>query len=148
MEVILLEPVEGLGHRGARVQVAPGYARNFLLPKKLALPATSAGARMFSEAERLRQQRDEQERKSAQAIAHSLGQASVTIPAQVGEEEKLFGSVTAADIAAALQAQGFSVDRRQVQLEEPLRVLGVYKVDIRLHAELIVPVKVWVTKQQ
>jgi len=147
MEVILLEQVEGLGQRGARVQVASGYARNFLLPKKLALPATSAGARMFADQERIRQQRGEQEHRQAEAVARQLANASVTIPAQVGEEEKLFGSVTAADIADALQGQGFTIDRRQVQLEEPLRVLGVYKVDIRLSADMVVPVKVWITKQ-
>jgi large subunit ribosomal protein L9 len=147
MEVILLEQVEGLGQRGARVQVANGYARNFLLPKKLALPATSAGARMFADRERIRQQRGEQEHRQAEALARQLANASVTIPAQVGEEEKLFGSVTAADIADVLQGQGFTIDRRQVQLEEPLRVLGVYKVDVRLSADMVVPVKVWVTKQ-
>ena len=147
MEVILLEHVEGLGERGAHVQVASGYARNFLLPKRLALPATSAGARTFAAEEHVRQSRAEQERKQAEALAHRLGSVSITIPAQVGEEEKLFGSVTAADIADALQGQGFTIDRRQVQLEEPLRVLGVYKVDIRLSADMVVPVKVWITKQ-
>jgi len=148
MEVILLEHVEGLGERGAHVQVASGYARNFLLPKRLALPATSAGARTFAAEERVRQSRAEQERKQAEALARRLGSASVTIPAQVGEEEKLFGSVTTQDIAEALVAQGFEIDRRQIQLEEPLKVLGVYKIDVRLWQDIVVPVKVWVTKQQ
>jgi len=147
MELILLESVEGLGERGARVEVAPGYARNFLLPKKLALPATSAGAKMFAEADRVRRIRSEQERRQAEGLAKRLAALSVTIPAQVGEDEKLFGSVTAQDIADALGTQGLEVDRRRIQLEEPLRVLGVYKVDVRLHPEITVPLKVWVTKQ-
>ncbi|MFH1145038.1 MAG: 50S ribosomal protein L9 [Candidatus Eisenbacteria bacterium] len=147
MEVILLEEVGGLGVRGAKVQVASGYARNFLLPKKLALPATSAGAKTFAEVERLRHGREDQERRKAEDLARALASVNITIPAQVGEEEKLFGSVTAQDIAEAIQAQGFAIERRQVQLEEPLRVLGVYKVDVRLFQDILVPVKVWVTKQ-
>jgi large subunit ribosomal protein L9 len=147
MDLILLENVEGLGERGTRVEVAAGYARNFLLPKKLALPATSAGAKMFAEAERVRRIRGEQERRHAETLAKQLAAASVTIPAQVGEDEKLFGSVTSQDIADALAAQGFEIERRRIQLEEPLRVLGVYKIDIKLHPEISVPLKVWVTKQ-
>ncbi|MCK4412921.1 MAG: 50S ribosomal protein L9 [Candidatus Eisenbacteria sp.] len=147
MELILLENVAGLGERGARVQVARGYARNFLLPKKLALPATSTGAKMFSEAERVRRSRGEQERHHAEGLAKQLAAASVTIPAQVGEDEKLFGSVTAQDIVDALHAQGLEIERRRIQLEEPLRVLGVYKINVKLHPEISVPLKVWVTKQ-
>jgi large subunit ribosomal protein L9 len=148
MDVILLESVEGLGQRGQRVQVAPGYARNFLLPKSLALPATSAGARMFEQAERARQTRALKEQRDAEAVAQRLKDVSLTIHAQVGEDEKLFGSVTAQDIAEALKGHGFAIDRRQVQLEEPLKVLGVYWVNIKLFQEVGATVKVWVAKQE
>jgi len=147
MEVILLEDVDGLGRRGERREVARGYARNLLLPKKLALPATSAGAKVFAEAERVRRLRGEKESREAQILAEKLAKVSVKIPAQVGEDEKLFGSVTTQDIAAALKAQGFDIDRRKIQLEEPLKVLGVYKVDVKLYQDIQVALKVWVTKE-
>jgi large subunit ribosomal protein L9 len=146
MEVILLHDVQGLGSRGDRKSVASGYARNFLLPRKLALPATSAGAHMFEEGERIRQVRHQKERRQAEALAHRLEKLSVTVHAQVGEDDKLFGSVTAQDIAEAAQAAGFEIDRRQIQLEEPLRALGVYRVDVKLHPEVMVPIKLWVAK--
>ncbi len=148
MEVILLEAIDGLGTRGDRVQVARGYARNYLVPKQLALPATSAGARMFEEAERSRRSRTEKERRGAEALAKQLETVSVTMHAQVGEDEKLFGSVTAADIADALKAQGLEVDRRQVMLEEPIKVLGVYRVELKLYQDITAVVKVWVAKQE
>ncbi|MBD3235112.1 MAG: 50S ribosomal protein L9 [Candidatus Eisenbacteria bacterium] len=147
MEIILLEDVEGLGNRGERVSVAKGYARNYLLPRTLALPATSAGARMFAERERIRQSRADKERNAAEELAHKLSKVSVTLTAQVGEDEKLFGSVTAQDIADALGEQGFDIDRRRIQLEEPIKVLGVYRVDVKLYQEIGATIKVWVAKQ-
>ena len=147
MEVILLENVEGLGQRGERREVARGYARNYLLPRKLALSATSAGARVFAEAERISGIRHDREQHEAQALAGKLEKISLTIPVQVGEDEKLFGSVTAQDIADALKADGFEIERRRIQLEEPLKVLGVYKVEIKLYQGISVPLKVWVTKE-
>ncbi len=146
MRVILLENVPGLGERGESREVASGYARNYLLPRNLALPATSAGARTFAERERIVRARSEKEHRQAEALAHKLEKISVTIAAQVGEDDKLFGSVTAQDIAEAVGKEGFEIDRRQVQLEEPLRALGVYKVDIKLYPEVVVPLKVWVSK--
>ncbi len=148
MKVILLENVEGLGKRGDHVTVANGYARNYLLPMKMALPATSAGARMFAEREQIRKRRVEKERHAAEELKKKLEKVSVSIEAQVGEDEKLFGSVTAQDISEALKAMGFEVDRRRVMLEEPIRVLGVYKVRLALHPEVSTDIKVWVTKKQ
>ncbi len=148
MDIILLESVEGLGTRGDRVQVARGYARNFLLPRNLALPATNAGARMFEQAERARRTRTGKEQREAEALAKQMKDVSLTIHAQVGEDEKLFGSVTTQDIADALKEQGFPVDRRQVQLEEPLKVLGVYWVDVKLFQDISTTLKVWVAKQE
>jgi large subunit ribosomal protein L9 len=147
MEVILLEDVEGLGRRGDRRSVAPGFARNLLLPRKLAIPATSAGAKVFEETERLRRTRGEKEHREAESIARRLEKVSLTIPVQVGEDDRLFGSVTSQDIVDALKQEGFTIERRRVQLEDPIKVLGVYKVDLRLHPEVNVPLKVWVTKQ-
>jgi large subunit ribosomal protein L9 len=147
MEVILLGSVEGLGSRGDRVQVARGYARNYLLPKSLALLATSAGARVFEESERIKKSRAEKDAQLAEALVRRLSKVSLTLPAQVGEDEKLFGSVTAQDIADALKKEGFDVDRRQIQLEEPLKVLGVYWVDLKLYQDIGVTIKVWVARE-
>ena len=147
MDIILLEDVEGLGRRGERRMVARGFARNHLLPLKLAILATSAGAKVFEEAERGRRTRGEKDHREAETLARQLEKVSLTIPAQVGEDEKLFGSVTAQDIVDALEHEGIHVERRRIQLEEPLKVLGVYKVEVKLHADVSVPVKVWVTKQ-
>ncbi len=148
MDVILMEGVEGLGNRGDRVQVARGYARNYLLPKKLALPASSAGARVFEQSERTRKSHAEREQHTAEALAKQMKDLSLTIRAQVGEDEKLFGSVTTQDIADALKEKGFEIDRRNVLLEDPIRVLGVYWVDVKLYKDTRVTLKVWVAKQE
>ena len=148
MEVILLESVEGLGARGDRVQVARGYARNYLVPRNLAILATSAGARVFEEQQRARRGRMEKEQRAAESLAHKLAEVSITLHAQVGEDEKLFGSITSSDIAAALQEKGFQIDKRHVMLEEPLKVLGVYRVDVKLFQDISAAVKVWVAKQE
>lgn len=147
MEVILLDGIEGLGERGDRVAVARGYARNYLLPRKMALLATGAGAAIFEQSERTRRGKVEKEKLAAEQIAKKLRSVSVTIEAQVGEEEKLFGSVTTQDISDALKAQGFEIDRRQIMLEEPLKVLGVYKVDVKLYSEVSATIKVWIAKK-
>jgi large subunit ribosomal protein L9 len=146
MEVILLHDVEGLGSRGDRKTVAGGFARNYLLPRNLALAATGAGARMFEEAERARRARGDKEKRAAEALGHRLEKLSLTVEAQVGEDEKLVGSVTAQDIVEAARAAGFELERRQVQLEEPLRALGVYRIEVKLHPEVVVPIKLWVAK--
>jgi len=148
MEIILLEAVEGLGARGDRVQVARGFARNYLVPRNLAIMATSAGARVFEDQERARRNRSDKERRAAEALAQKMKDVSVTLHAQVGEDEKLFGSITANDIATVLQAQGFTIDKRQVQLEEPLKVLGVYRVEVKLYQDVSAAIKVWVAKQE
>lgn len=147
MEIILLENVTGLGNRGGRVKVADGYARNFLIPNRLAIPATGAGANIYKEAERQRSVRDSRQVKGAEALAGSLEKVNITIPMEAGEEDRLFGSVTAADIAAQLLAQGFEVDKRRINLEEPLKQLGVYSVPVKLHTNVEAQVKVWVVKK-
>lgn len=147
MEVILLEKVPSLGDRGEKVKVKRGYARNYLFPKKLALPATEPNLRVFREEERVLAKSDELAIKAARTQASKLTDTSCTIPVQVGEEDKLYGSVTAADISKVLNDQGFKIDKKQVLLEEPIKQLGVYTIDVKLHREVNAPVKVWVVKE-
>jgi large subunit ribosomal protein L9 len=147
MEVILREDVAHLGKAGDLVTVRDGYARNFLIPRGLAYPATEANKRRL-EAERRRQEaRLASQRAQAESLAERLGAVSLTFTVRAGEGEKLFGSVTAADIAAKLQEQGFEVDKRRVALEEPIRMIGIYKVPIRLDAGVVSEVRVWVVKE-
>lgn len=147
MEVILLDNVPNLGDRGATVKVKSGFARNYLFPRELALPSTQANRRVFAERERILEKRDLLAMATARQSANKLTDVSCTIPVQVGEEDKLYGSVTVADIARSLSEQGHEVDRRQIMLDEPIKQLGVYTVDLRLHREVAVPIKVWVVKE-
>ena len=147
MEVILRRAVDNLGHPGDLVKVSAGYARNFRLPRGYAFEATP-GNRKRIEQERQRLEAAESDRRDqAQAVADRLAEVSLTFSARVGEEGKLFGSVTAADIAQQLEAQGHHVEKRQIDLHEPIRALGVYRVPIRLHADVRPEIKVWVIKQ-
>jgi large subunit ribosomal protein L9 len=147
MEVILRNAVDKLGHPGDIVSVSPGYARNFLLPRGLAYEAT-AGNRKRIASEKSRLEALENERiEAAKAIADKLAEVSVTFAARVGEEGKLFGSVTTADIAHQLEAQGFKIEKRQIELNEPIKTLGMYQVGIRLHADVHPEIKVWIIKQ-
>lgn len=147
MEIILRQAVENLGKPGDVVKVKPGYARNYLLPHGLAYEATPGNLkRIQQERERLEAAENER-RTAAQGLAEKLEQVSLTFSARVGDEGKLFGSVTAADIAAQLEAQGFHIEKRQIDLHEPIKALGVYRVPIRLHADVKPEVRVWVIKQ-
>jgi len=147
MDVILLDSIHKLGNRGEMVKVKPGYARNYLFPRKLALPATEANRRVFRENERMLVRRDAQEMEAARAAAARLAGAAVSITVQVGEEDKMYGSVTTLDIFRELQEKGYELDRRQIQLEEPIKQLGEYTVNVRLHREIMAPVRVSVVKQ-
>ena len=147
MEIILRQAVENLGKPGEVVKVKNGYARNYLLPHGLAYEATPGNLkRIKQERERLEAAENER-RASAQTVAERLEQVSLTFSARVGEEGKLFGSVTAADIAQQLESQGFHLEKRQIDLHEPIKALGVYRVPIRLHADVKPEVRVWVIKQ-
>jgi len=147
MEIILRQGVENLGKPGDVVKVKAGYARNYLLPHGLAYEATPGNLKRIQQ-ERDRLEAAENERRNAaQGYAEKLEQVSLTFSARVGEEGKLFGSVTAADIAQQLEAQGFHVERRQIDLHEPIKALGVYRVPVRLHADVKPEVRVWVIKQ-
>ncbi len=147
MEVILREHVENLGKRGEIVKVADGYARNYLLPRKLALPATG-GNRMHVERERkIMESRESDEKAAAEAIASRLNTIDIAIARRVGDTEQLYGSVTAADIVDFLKAKGFEVDRRKLILPEAIKSLGEYDVPLKLHREVTVPLKVRVVKE-
>jgi large subunit ribosomal protein L9 len=147
MEVILRQAVENLGKPGDVVKVTNGYARNFLLPRGIAFEATPGNLKRIAQ-EKDRLQAAENERKAAaEKLAEKLEQVSLTFSARVGEEGKLFGSVTTADIAQQLESQGFDIEKRQIDLHEPLKALGVFRVPVRLHAEVKPEIKVWVIKQ-
>ena len=142
MEVILREHVDNLGRRGDVVKVAAGYARNYLLPRKLALAVTDNNKRQIEREKKVAEVRDAEERGQADAIAQRLAQLEIEIARRVGENETLYGSVTSADIAQALQAKGFDIDKRRIQLHDPLKALGETMVPVRIHRDVTAPVKV------
>lgn len=147
MEVILLKSLSPLGNRGDTVKVTAGYARNYLFPRGIAVLATNSSRRSLTEDDKVRNRRDIVEMRSAKDIAGKLADVSVTITVKVGEDDKLYGSVTSADVAKELEGQGFKFDKKHVHLEEPIKKVGVYTVDVKLHREVVVPIKVWVVKQ-
>ena len=146
-EVILMTGVEGLGEEGAVVRVAEGYARNYLLPRKLAAPVTEAARRRI---EKSRQEREEQhvrETAGARDMARRLEQASCTIAVKTGEGGKMFGSVSVNDIVNALKEQGVTLEKKQVLLGDPIRELGVFQVPVKLHPDVETTLKVWVVEE-
>jgi large subunit ribosomal protein L9 len=147
MEVILREHVENLGRRGDIVKVAEGYARNYLLPRKLALAVTDSNKRQIERERKIADAREAEEKTRAEAVASRLANVEIAISRRVGENDTLYGSVTAADIAQALETQGFEIDKRRVQLAEPLKQLGEVTVSIKIHRDVTAQVKVAVTKE-
>lgn len=147
MDVILRHAVENLGKPGDVVKVKNGYARNYLLPHNLAYEATPGNLKRIQQERDRLEAAENQRRGTAQELATKLEQVSLTFAARVGEEGKLFGSVTAADIAQQLEQQGHHIEKRQVDLHEPIKALGVYRVPIRLHADVKPEIRVWVIKQ-
>ena len=146
MEVILRQAVDKLGHPGDIVKVSAGYARNFLLPRGVAYEATAGNKKRIAQEKDRLQAAENARVASAQEFASKLEQVSLTFSARVGDEGKLFGSVTTSDIAEQLKAQGLDVEKRMIDLHEPIRALGVYKVPIKLHADVKPEIKVWVIK--
>jgi large subunit ribosomal protein L9 len=143
-EIILTAPVENLGAEGDTVTVADGYARNFLFPKGLAMPASAANLRRVESLRKKRAATLAAQLDDAKATATKLVKQSYTITAAAGEDGKLYGSVTSADISEALQKEGIEVDRRKIILEHPIRELGIYDVDVKLHPEVATKAKIWV----
>jgi large subunit ribosomal protein L9 len=146
MKVILRSDVERLGKIGEVVTVAAGYARNYLLPRGLALEATPRSMELIEIEGRREQKAQLQKKEEAGGLAQKLEQLSLTVNKQVGEGDKIFGTVTAMEVAEALEKEGHSVDKRKIALEEPIKALGIYTVPIKLHADVTAKVKLWVVK--
>ena len=142
MEIILKQQVENLGKPGERLSVSNGYARNFLLPKGLAIQATKSNIAQLEHEMRLIEQRKQKEIKDAEKIGNKIRSLSCVLKRKVGEQDKLFGSVTSIDIANALKEHGVDIDRKLIQLEEPIKELGTHKVPIEVHPQVVVELKV------
>jgi len=147
MEIILREKVEKLGAKGDIVRVSDGYARNFLLPKKLAALATPANIRQIEQEKAAAIRQEAREKQDAEALSQQLSNVSVTLTRRVGENEVLYGSVTSMDIAEALQAKGFNIDKRKIELDDAIKSVGRFDVPVRLHREVTVLVSVEVSKE-
>jgi large subunit ribosomal protein L9 len=145
MELILREDIEHLGHRGDLVKVTAGYARNYLLPKRLAVAATESNKKIVEQERQGHVRREAKLEGEAQDLAKLLSGVSITIRQKAGEEGHLFGSVTSKDIAEALEKQNYSIDRRKIQLEHPIKQVGEYKVPVKLHKDVVVEIPVTVT---
>ena len=142
MEVILREHVDNVGRRGEVVKVADGYARNYLLPRKLALLVTEGNRKQIEREREKFEAKESEERKVAEAIAERLTSVEIEIGRKVGETQALYGSVTSGDIAEALNARGFEIDRRKLQLNEPIKKLGEYDVPVKLARDVVARIKV------
>ena len=147
MEIILREDVENLGARGQLLKVANGYARNYLLPKRLAVAATEANKKIVEQERQAHLRLEAKAQGEAEDLAKLMSGVTVTIAQKAGESDQLFGSVTSKDIAEGLERQNFSVDRRKIQLDEPIKQLGEHKVTVRLHREVPVEITVQVVRE-
>jgi large subunit ribosomal protein L9 len=147
MKVLLRQDHETLGKRGDIVSVKEGFARNFLLPKGIALAATAASQRILEDEKKRLVRQQEKDKKQAEALAKELESMSVTAVVAVGEEDRVFGSVTSQTIADLLQEKGQTIDKRKIVLDEPIKALGVYSIPIKLHPEVEVKIRLWVVKE-
>ena len=148
MEVILREDIDKLGTRGQVIKVAAGYARNFLLPKRLAVAATEANKKIVEQERQAHLRKEAKAKGEAEELGKLMGAVSVTIAQKAGEADQLFGSVTSGNIADALAGQGYAVEKKKIQLDEPIKQLGEYKVPVRLHKDVTVEVTVNVVKEE
>lgn len=147
MELILTHDVDKIGKAGEVVKVKSGFGRNFLLPNRLAVPLTPQNAKKLEQEKQRKAQHLEKAKNEALGVKVKLDAVSLTIPALVKEEEKLFGSIISQDIAAALADEGFAIDKNIILLSEPIKSLGIYEVPVRLHPEVSAKIKVWVVKK-
>lgn len=146
MKIILRQDFETLGDIGTVVDVKPGYARNYLIPQGIAMPVSKGNLRVLDEDKKRQKLHMDKELRGAEGMKSKLEAVSITAPVQVGEEDRVFGSVTSQNIADLLKEKGFEVDRRKIQLEDPIKSLGIYDVPIKLHTNVTATVKVWVVK--
>ncbi|HLX46317.1 MAG TPA: 50S ribosomal protein L9 [Bryobacteraceae bacterium] len=148
MEVILREDIDKLGSRGEMVKVASGYARNFLLPRRLAVAATESNKKIVEQERQAHLRKEAKVQAEASDLAKLMSSVELTIAQKAGENDQLFGSVTANDVALALEKAGYTIDRRKVHLDDPIKTLGDYKVSVRLHREVTVDVPVHVVREE
>ena len=147
MDIILREDIENLGSRGDLVKVAPGYARNFLLPRRMAVAASDSNRKIVEQERQAHLRKEAKQKGEAEDLGKLLTSVTVSIPRKAGENDQLFGSVTAGDIADALTVQKYAIDRRKIHLEEPIRTLGEHKIPVRLHRDVSVEITVNVTRE-
>lgn len=147
MKVILRQNIESLGQIGDVVDVKEGYARNYLIPRKYAYAALKGNLKALEEEKKYINKKKEKEVQDAEKLAAALGEVSVTIPVQVGEEDKIFGSVTNQMIADALAEKGYEIDRRKIEVDDQIKALGIYEVKVKLHAQVSSTIKVWVVRE-
>jgi len=148
MEIILREDIDKLGQRGQMVKVTAGYARNFLLPRKLAVAATESNKKIGEQERQAHLRREAKQVNEAQELGKMMAAVAVTIRQKAGENDQLFGSVTANDVAVALEKMGYTIDRKKVHLEEPIKTLGSYQVSVRLHRDVSIDIPVHVVKDE
>lgn len=147
MKVILRQDFESLGKIGEVVDVKDGYARNYLFPRGLAYAALKGNIKALDEEKKSVEKRNLQELKAAETLAAELETVSITIPVQVGEEDKIFGTVTTQMIADALKEKSYDIDKRKVEIEEPIKALGIYEVSLKIHPSVNAKIKVWVVRE-
>ncbi|MBM4311000.1 MAG: 50S ribosomal protein L9 [Deltaproteobacteria bacterium] len=147
MNIILTEDVESLGSAGDLVKVKDGFARNYLIPGGKAMVATTQNVKLLEHQKQLVQARLNKLKREAELLARKIEEVSCTVAKQAGEEDKIFGAVTAADIQGSLAHEGIEIDRRKIQLDEPLKSLGIFTVPVKLHQEVTAQLKVWVVKE-
>ncbi len=147
MKIILREDYNPLGKVGDAVTVKDGYARNFLIPKNIAVPAISRNIKLLEEERKLFQHKQNKDKRKAEGMAKELEKISLTATVSVGEEDRVFGSVTAQTIADLLKEKGYDIDKRKIQLDEPIKALGVYTISVKLHPEVDAEVRLWVVKE-
>lgn len=147
MKVILKQDYQNLGKFGETVEVKDGFARNYLIPRNYAIMATPQNLKIFDQDRKKEEIKQAKDKRAAELLADKLKDVSLTVPVAVGEEDKVFGAVTSQNIAELLNAKGFDIDRRKIQLSDPLKALGVYEVSIKLHTDVEATIKVWVVKE-
>ena len=147
MKVILKQDYDPLGKIGEIVQVKDGYARNFLIPRKIVISVTSKNMKILEEDQKMAAHRENKERRQAESMADELEKISLTATLAVGEEDRVFGSVTAQTIAELLKEKGYDIDKRKIHIEEPIKALGIYSVTIKLQSEVEAKIRVWIVKE-
>jgi large subunit ribosomal protein L9 len=147
MQVILKTHIENIGQAGDLIEVAPGFARNYLLPKKLAILASAKNIKQLEHQKRLKEAIKEKHLRDCEKLAQTIESLSLTIIRKAGENDRLFGSVTSMDITEALASEGVSIERKRIHIEDPIKSLGIYTIPIRLHQDVTANLKVWVVKE-